>query len=123
MKKKILIVDDNNDILDMFEIILYKEFEVITSVNGFEGLKKAVDETPDLIITDITMPVMDGIKFFNQIRKHSPLKNTPVIAVTNFANDYPGKSLLAMGFTATFPKPFTKDDIISTIKNLLKEDV
>jgi CheY-like chemotaxis protein len=121
-KIKILVVDDNNDILDLFEIMLCKDFEVITAPNGFEGLKKATVERPQLIITDIMMPMMDGIRFFNQLKMHEPLKPVPVVAVTTFVRRYTQKSLLSMGFAAVIPKPFTKDEVMSIVARFTKID-
>jgi CheY-like chemotaxis protein len=115
IKRKVLVIDDNNDILDLFEIMLYKEYDVVTSVNGFEGLKKAQAQMPDLIITDIMMPVMDGIRFFNQFKKLPGADKVPVIAVTTFSRSYSQKSLVSMGFVSVIPKPFTRDDVLPII--------
>ncbi|MDR2728279.1 MAG: response regulator [Chitinispirillales bacterium] len=119
MKKTILLVDDNQDTLDILEIFLYKDYEIITALNGFEGLKKAENEAPDLIMTDITMPVMDGIRFFNQINKNESAKQTPVIAVTSFDHDITTNSLLSMGFCAVVSKPFEKQTIIAAVSSAL----
>ena len=68
---KVLLVDDNHDTLDLLELFLFKDFEVLTAMNGFEGLKRAEEEIPDLIITDIMMPVMDGIRFLTTLAKRN----------------------------------------------------
>ena len=115
MKKTILLVDDNQDTLDILEIFLYKDYEIITALNGFEGLRKAENEAPDLIITDITMPVMDGISFFNQINKNEQVKSVPVIAVTSFDRAITTNSLLNMGFCAVISKPFEKQTISAAV--------
>ncbi len=117
--KNILIIDDNNNILDLFEIILYKDYNVITAVNGFEGLQKATEQIPDLIIADIIMPVMNGIQFFNKARKVESLAKVPIVAFTDFSKEHNIKSLLSMGFSATLPKPFNKEKTLSTINKLL----
>jgi CheY-like chemotaxis protein len=104
------------------EIILFPKYDVETAVNGFEGLEKAKKRIPDLIITDILMPVMDGIRFFNNIRKENGLLKIPVIALTNFSNNYPQKSLISMGFSAAIPKPVTKKALLSTVKKLIEEE-
>ncbi|MDR0305249.1 MAG: response regulator [Chitinispirillales bacterium] len=115
MDKTILLVDDNHDMLDLLEIFLYKDYEVITALNGFEGLKKAEEQLPDVIITDITMPVMDGIRFFNQIRKNEPLRYVPIIAVTEFAQDITRNSLLNMGFSGVISKPLEKQTLMDAV--------
>ncbi|MCL2690029.1 MAG: response regulator [Chitinispirillia bacterium] len=119
MSKTILLVDDNQDTLDTLEIFLYKDYEIITAVNGFEGLKKAEDESPDLIMADITMPVMDGIRFFNQISKNEQILHIPIIAVTAFDRDITKNSLLNMGFRAVVSKPFDKQTIKAAVNDAL----
>jgi CheY-like chemotaxis protein len=119
MKKTILLVDDNQDTLDTLEIFLYKNYEIITALNGFEGLKKAENEAPDLIITDIMMPVMDGIRFFNQINKNEQITHVPIIAITSFDHNITRNSLLNMGFCAVVSKPFEKQTISAAVSDAL----
>ncbi len=116
---KVLLVDDDHDTLDLLEIILYKDYEVITAVNGFEGLKKFEELTPDLIITDIMMPVMNGIRFFNSLRKIPAGRTVPVVAVTGFSREYPVKSLANMGFSGIIPKPPDKAAVLDLLAHLL----
>ena len=116
---KVLLVDDDPDTLDLLEIILYKDYEVITAVNGFEGLKKFEVLAPDLIITDIMMPVMNGIRFFNNLRKNASGRIVPVVAVTGFSREYPVKSLANMGFSGIIPKPPEKAAVLDLLEKLL----
>jgi CheY-like chemotaxis protein len=118
-RPKVLLVDDDHDTLDLLEIILYKDYEVITAVNGFEGLKKIEVDAPDLIITDIMMPVMNGIRFFNSLRKNPAARNLPVVAVTGFSREYPAKSLANMGFAGIIPKPPEKAAVLELLAQLL----
>jgi len=115
MQKKILLVDDDQNTLDLLELFLYREYEVVTALNGFEGLTKAEKELPDLITTDITMPVMDGIRFFNRVAKSELVRRVPIIAVTSFAENVTGKSLLNMGFSGVIPKPLEQEIVLATI--------
>jgi CheY-like chemotaxis protein len=117
-KKKILLVDDNHDILDLLEVFLYDDFEITSVLNGFEGLKFAEEIFPDLIITDIMMPVMDGIKFLNNLRKKPKVAGVPVIAVTSFAKKLNIKSLLNMGFNGVVSKPFNREEILAVIAGI-----
>ena len=117
-KKKILLVDDNHDILDLLEVFLYDDFEITSVLNGFEGLKIAEESLPDLIITDIMMPVMDGIKFLNNLRKKPKVAGVPVIAVTSFAKKLNVKSLLNMGFNGVVSKPFSREEILAVITGI-----
>lgn len=119
MQKKILLVDDNHDTLDLLEVFLYKEFEIVTALNGFEGLKKAEEELPDLIITDIMMPVMDGIRFFNHLRKNEQVCHIPIIAVTSFIRKLSQSSLLNMGFNGVVSKPLDRAAILNAIEKTI----
>jgi CheY-like chemotaxis protein len=120
-KKKILIVDDSHDILDLLEVFLFGHYDCVTALNGFEGLKTARDLVPDLIITDIMMPVMDGIKFFNSLRQDPKMAAIPVIAITSFVKKTNVKSLVSMGFSAVLTKPFSKDAIAGAVEKTLKK--
>jgi CheY-like chemotaxis protein len=111
----ILLVDDNDDALDLLEVYLYNEYNLATAQNGFEGLKIAEHEKPDLILTDIMMPVMDGIRFFNELKRRETIAHIPVIAVTSFVEQVTIKSLTNMGFKAVVFKPFTRDTIQTAV--------
>lgn len=119
MPQKILLVDDSHDELDLLEMYLYHDYEIVTAMNGFEALKTAEQEKPDLIITDIMMPVMDGIRFFNSLKKQSGTAHIPVIAVTSFARKITKKSLLNMGFIGVLAKPLEKEPVLETIQVIL----
>lgn len=119
--KKLLLVDDNHDILDLLEVFLYDDFEITSVLNGFEGLKTAEEVLPDLIITDIMMPVMDGIKFLNNLRKKPKIAQVPVIAITSFAKKLNVKSLLNMGFSGVVSKPFNREAILEVIADVLNK--
>ena len=123
VRKRILIVDDSHDTLDMMEIFLFKEFEIHTAQNGFEGLKQAQALLPNCIITDIMMPVMDGIKFFNNLRAREDTANIPVIAVTAFLKPITTKSLLAMGFSEVITKPFKLAQIQKMVRAVVERGI
>ena len=116
---KILIVDDDHDTLDLLELFLYKQYEIVTAMNGFEALSKVESDHPALIMTDIKMPVMDGIRFFNSLRKHSTTRSVPVIAITSFTLEHNLKSLLNLGFNGVLPKPPEGNQVIALVENLL----
>ncbi len=115
-RRKILLIDDNDNTLDLLEVFLYDAYDLVTAENGFEGLKVAENEQPDLILTDIMMPVMDGIAFFNELRRRKQTAHIPVIAITSFAEQTTVKSLLNVGFCGVVAKPFRRDDILDKVK-------
>lgn len=121
-RKKILIVDDDHDTLDLLEIFLYNRYDIITAMNGFEALAKVEEERPSLILTDIKMPVMDGIRFFNNLRKNEATRNIPVIAVTSFIQENTAKSLSSMGFNEVLSKPPDGKLIVGAIARLIESE-
>ena len=117
---RIIIVDDNHDTLDMLEIILFKYYEVHTAMNGFEGLQLAQSLKPSCIMTDIMMPVMDGVKFFNNLRSREDTAKVPVIAMTAFMKPITVKSLISMGFSEVITKPFKLAQVLKTVANTIE---
>lgn len=86
-KTKILIVEDEVVISKVYaEELRDQGFEVITAVNGKEGLESALSEKPDLILLDILMPVMDGLTMMEKLRETNPYgKSVPIILLTNLS--------------------------------------
>lgn len=120
-RKKVVIIDDEPEILDLFEIFLYKDFEVYTASNGFDGLKVAKEVKPDCVITDIMMPALDGIKFLNRFRKIEGMESIPVIAVTAFSATLQEKSLRNIGFAMVVAKPVSRAVLVDSINEVLEE--
>ena len=83
--QKILIVDDNQDFMKLLEVNLTKRgYQVVTAVNGEEGLKKAEIEKPQLILLDIKMPQMDGFTFVRLLKKDEKIQKIPVVVLTGY---------------------------------------
>lgn len=83
--KKILIVDDEQDIVEILtECIHHLGHHPISALNGEDGLQKAISEKPDLIISDINMPKMDGIEMIQKLQEHH--QDIPVILFTAYAD-------------------------------------
>jgi CheY-like chemotaxis protein len=83
MPKKILVVDDEPDILMFLGTLLRKNgYEVCEACDGVEGMKKILEEKPDLVCLDLLMPEKTGIKLYRELRKDANLKGLPVIMVT-----------------------------------------
>jgi CheY-like chemotaxis protein len=117
-RKRIILIDDDHGILDLLEVYLYEDYEITTALNGFEGLKKADELLPDFIITDIMMPVMDGIKFLSTLRKRPQTAHIPLIAVTSFKTMMNAKSLLNLGFNGVIFKPLKREAVLETIDHV-----
>jgi DNA-binding response OmpR family regulator len=83
MAEKILIVDDDVDTLRLVGLMLQRQgYQISAATNGQQGLSKAVDEQPDLILLDIMMPNMDGYEVTRQLRQNPITANTPILMFT-----------------------------------------
>ncbi len=119
-KKTILVVDDNEDMRNFMKIILQKRYNVIFAENGEEGVSKAEKSRPDLILTDVMMPVMNGFDMTSIIKNDEKLKTTPVImltADTDLMNKVAG---LEFGADDYLHKPFNTIELLTRIFSLLK---
>lgn len=118
MTKKILIVDDEPDILEFISYNLKKHgHEVFTANNGELGLQSALNNKPDLIISDILMPVMNGIVMCRKMREKIELSETPFIFLSATNDDYQVLSAMDAGATHYVSKPIS----ILTLSNMVKE--
>ena len=89
MDKKILAIDDEVDTLTFYsEVIEDCNFLPITSSDGVEGLKKAREEKPDLILLDIMMPEKGGMKTYKELKNDPVLKSIPVIIITGISHTF-----------------------------------
>ncbi|MEB2774664.1 two-component regulator propeller domain-containing protein [Algoriphagus sp. D3-2-R+10] len=118
-KTTILLIDDNDDILDFITTSLGDKYHFITAENGEEGLFKANRFLPNVIISDITMPVMDGISFCKKI-KESP-KTSPISIILLTAKSLPTNQLegIQVGADAYLTKPFEISLLEAYIDQLL----
>jgi CheY-like chemotaxis protein len=117
----ILLVDDNHDLVTTTAILLKLHgFKVVMCSDGKECIEAAQELKPDVIITDIEMPVMDGVTACNFIRQQSWGKQIPIIALSGnveiLSDDPPGKSC----FDALLRKPAQFEDLIRTIWKTVK---
>lgn len=119
MDRKILIVDDEKNILEIIAFNLKKEgYQVIKAADGEEGLKKALEEDPDLILLDIMMPKMDGYEVCKKIREK---KNTPIIMLTARAEEVDKVLGLELGADDYVTKPFGVRELMARVKANLRK--
>ncbi|HEX8821446.1 MAG TPA: response regulator [Archangium sp.] len=108
---KLLIVDDEVAILEALTDILSVEgYEVATAANGAEGLKRAGEARPDLILLDLMMPVMDGQEMLRRLKESPDLRSIPVVVMS--AGRVTKSELQGSRFLA---KPFELDDLLNTV--------
>jgi len=123
IKKKILIVDDDLFIKDIYSNALNLEgFQVVTSSNGEEGLKKIFTEKPDLVLLDILMPIMDGLTMLEKLRaSDESMSSIPVIILSNLGQKEDIDKALNLGANDFLIKSQSDvSQIIDRISNLLK---
>ncbi len=121
---KILLVDDEPDILEILEYNLRKEgYEVATAENGEAGLKSANEFKPDLIILDIMMPIMDGVEVCRQLRANKEFDNTVITFLTAREEDYSQIAALDTGGDDYITKPIRPRVFLSRVKALLRRGV
>ena len=119
-KKTILLVEDNPDLLTVIANIIGKYYKVITARDGMQGLTIAIKEIPDLILSDILMPVMDGMQMCIEIKKHAATCHLPVVLLTAIdSQEYMLKGF-DIGADAYITKPFNEYLLLSNIKNLIE---
>ena len=120
-RAKILLVDDEPDLVDTIQCRLEaNSFDVITAFNGQEGLEKAADENPDIILLDTNMPVMNGHEMLERLRKHPELKGIPVIMCTALCEARDIAAASAYGIADYVTKPFDCTELIEKITNVLE---
>ena len=121
MDRKILIVDDEKNIVDIIAFNLKKEgYTVITAADGEEGVQKAMEENPDLILLDIMMPKLDGYEVCKKIREK---KNTPIIMLTARAEELDKVLGLELGADDYVTKPFGVRELMARVKANLRKSV
>ena len=121
MSYKVLLIDDEPDILEILSYHLEKEgFLIKTAKNGVEGLEVARDFNPDLIVVDLMMPEMDGIETCMQVREDENLKNTLVALLTARSEDYSQIAGFESGADDYITKPIKPRVLVSRIKALLR---
>lgn len=126
-KAKILVVDDDPDFVAATKVVLEsKPYEVIVAYDGDEGLKKAKEERPDLILLDIIMPLKDGFVVCEQLKKDPHLSSIPVLMVTSFGERVSETSLaLSQGLTLEaedfIDKPISPAELLIRVERLLRK--
>ncbi|NJM14850.1 MAG: response regulator [Bacteroidales bacterium] len=115
----LLLIDDNPDIINYIAGDLKEEYFIIKARNGQEGFEKATAEIPDLIISDVKMPVMSGIELCRKLKEDIRTSHVPIILLTAFASGQHRIEGLETGADAYVSKPFSLQELRVRIKNLI----
>ena len=116
----VLIIEDNKDMRQYVSSVFRKNYKVLEAENGVSGLDMAVKNTPDIIISDVMMPVMDGFEFCSQLRKNQQTAHIPVIMLTAKSEDEDYIKASESGADDYIRKPFNPEVLLSKTEHLLK---
>ncbi|MEM6667150.1 MAG: response regulator [Pseudomonadota bacterium] len=120
MKTRVLTIDDSKTMLDMLHAALDSEgFEVLQAKNGQEGIDVLSSETVDVIITDVNMPVMDGITFIREARKDDRLRALPILILTTETSAEKRQMGRDAGGTGWIVKPFNTEQLVKVIRKVV----
>lgn len=121
-KKTILIVDDSASIRELVSISLEEfGYQIIKGNDGADGLNKLKEhEQVDLVITDLNMPIMDGLTFLKEIRKDEKYKYTPILILTTESGINLRNEAKQFGATGWIIKPFEKEKLIQVIQKVMR---
>ena len=122
-KEKILIIDDDPDILDVLDLTLSENYTVISAKNGKDGLDLVKAKSPDLVITDYNMPVMGGPEFCRNLRKDILLRHLPVIMLTGRGETKDMVAGIESGADDYLIKPFEPETLLARIRMILKRTI
>lgn len=121
--KKILIVEDVEFNRDLLTQLLEEEFEVIAATDGQAGIEAAERERPDLILMDLSLPVIDGWEATRRLKAHPELKATPIIALTAHAMRGDEAKARVSGCDDFLTKPIDEDLLYRTLNRYLGTNV
>ncbi len=118
--KKILIVDDEADIIEILQFVLEANgYECVTAMDGEEGLKLAREISPDLIILDVMMPKINGYKISRLLKYDNKYKDIPILMITARSQDEDKLIGEETGADEYITKPFKVDNVLEIVKNYL----
>lgn len=122
MSKKILIIEDTEDNRQILRDLLgMAGYTLVEAGDGAEGVAKAVEHRPDLILMDIQMPVMDGYEATRRIKADPVLKSIPVVAVTSYALSGDEAKTREAGCDAYIAKPYSPRQMLAKVREILGE--
>ena len=120
MSKTILSVDDSASTLQMVKLTLAGAgYQVVQAGNGAEGLTKARGAPVDMVLTDLNMPVMDGLTLIRELRKLATFKGVPIVFLTTESDPAMKQQGKAAGATGWITKPFQQDQLLAVVRKLI----
>ncbi len=122
MKKQILAVDDDSSIRELLEFLLRSDYDVITKKDGMEAMMWLSEgNLPDLIITDVDMPRLNGYEFFKNVRRSGFYRDIPIMVLSGLENSKLIITCLQQGADDYILKPFNPESLYAKIERVLTE--
>jgi len=120
LNRKVLVVDDEIHIVHVVAIKLRSNgFEVITASNGQEAFEKACEQLPDIVVTDLQMPVMDGLQLVAKLRESDKTKDIPIIMLTGRSFTIEKEQKEQLQISDCLGKPFSPKELLKKIEDIL----
>ena len=114
---RVLLVEDDRDTREMYcQYLSYSGMDVTEARNGRRALERAENQLPDVVVTDIAMPEMDGLELSRRLRSHAATRDVPIIAVSGQASDRARQA----GADVVLDKPCEPDRLLHVIEGVLK---
>jgi DNA-binding response OmpR family regulator len=121
MRKKLLIVEDNTELLELLRLGLKQAgFSISTATNGLEALKKARSLMPDLILLDLVLPELDGFAVCERLRREEATAAIPIIMLTGLNSEFTRFAGLESGADEYVTKPASADQLLPKIQHWLE---
>jgi len=120
-QRKILLIEDSVDLRNYVSDLIKDSYQVMTASDGKDGLKQATEEIPDLVISDVMMPEMDGIEFCKRLGEQVETDHIPIILLSARADQQTKISGLRKGAIQYMTKPFEPEELKITIENIIHQ--
>jgi CheY-like chemotaxis protein len=115
----VLVVEDSDDTLKLLSTLFSREgAQVMQASSASEALEAASSSPPDIVISDIGMPDVDGYEFLQQLKQIPGMDGVPAIAISGYASDEDRRKALSVGYLALMPKPINVDALFDLIHDL-----
>jgi two-component system, cell cycle response regulator DivK len=119
-RRLVLLVDDYPDAREMYcEYLKFSGYDVVEASNGLEALQRAIDTSPDIILMDLSLPVMDGWEATRRLKGDARTASIPVVALTGHALAGVFEGAKRAGCAAFVTKPCLPEDLVKEIRNVL----
>lgn len=115
-----LVVDDTEDLRAYLRMVLAPHYQVLEAPEGRAGLALAIEHVPDIVVSDVMMPVMDGLELCRQLKEGSATSHIPVVLLTARVREAQQIEGYAVGADSYLTKPFSEKVLLATMENLLK---